>query len=556
MKKQTKIAAVVSAAALLAIGASMTSFAATGWQEENGVWVYYRKSGEKVTDTWAKSGENWFYLNDQGEMVVDSLVESNDDLYYTDANGAMVTNRWVSVDNPNAGDDANEPNAIWYYFGANGKAYKSAGGRLSLKSINGKRYAFNENGKMLFGWVSETGEMVNSTDESSWQNGEYYFGDESDGALAAGWREISIVDNSPSDSQPSEDFWDSDQTRWFYFKASGKKQKNTDGASINGAKYAFDQYGRMMADWYKKLPDASATGSSATGSSATGSDTLHKSKEEGQGKAAYSSTFGYFSTPQDGARKTKGWFKVVAGQYLNSEDYNNGSDAWYYAGNNGKIVAGEIKSINGKKYAFDGYGKMVSGLQFLKLSNGKIEEIIDSGKYDTSDKYSKFVNENIDAINAGTIAAYYFGADTDGSMKTGNQTVTLDDESVKFFFNTSGAKKGSGVTGLGNKNKSLYQAGKLVTANADDKFKIAIYDNDKKSVTLVDTGAFVADTNYTDGGTTDAKGKTTYRVKSVSGKTFYVVNTAGIIVNTGSKKDGNDYTFHFSGKSLNNITLE
>ena len=41
MKKQTKLVAVLSTAALLAIGASMTSFAATGWAEEDGTWVYY-----------------------------------------------------------------------------------------------------------------------------------------------------------------------------------------------------------------------------------------------------------------------------------------------------------------------------------------------------------------------------------------------------------------------------------------------------------------------------------------------------------------------------------
>ena len=49
MRKQTKLVAVLSAAALLAIGASMTSFAATGWQEENGEWVYYNKDGDQVT---------------------------------------------------------------------------------------------------------------------------------------------------------------------------------------------------------------------------------------------------------------------------------------------------------------------------------------------------------------------------------------------------------------------------------------------------------------------------------------------------------------------------
>ena len=46
MKKQTKLVAVLSTAALLAIGASMTSFAATGWAEEDGTWVYYNRDGE------------------------------------------------------------------------------------------------------------------------------------------------------------------------------------------------------------------------------------------------------------------------------------------------------------------------------------------------------------------------------------------------------------------------------------------------------------------------------------------------------------------------------
>ena len=52
MKKQTKLVAVLSTAALLAIGASMTSFAATGWAEEDGTWVYYdrRRDGSRHPD--------------------------------------------------------------------------------------------------------------------------------------------------------------------------------------------------------------------------------------------------------------------------------------------------------------------------------------------------------------------------------------------------------------------------------------------------------------------------------------------------------------------------
>ena len=54
MRKQTKVVAVASAAALLAIGASMTSFAATGWVEEDGTWYFYDNDGNRVEDAWKK----------------------------------------------------------------------------------------------------------------------------------------------------------------------------------------------------------------------------------------------------------------------------------------------------------------------------------------------------------------------------------------------------------------------------------------------------------------------------------------------------------------------
>ncbi|WP_330666825.1 hypothetical protein [Enterocloster asparagiformis] len=51
MRKQTKLVAVLSTAALLAIGASMTSFAAQGWAAEDGTWVYYNRDGEMATES-------------------------------------------------------------------------------------------------------------------------------------------------------------------------------------------------------------------------------------------------------------------------------------------------------------------------------------------------------------------------------------------------------------------------------------------------------------------------------------------------------------------------
>ena len=53
MRKQTKLAILVGA---MSIAGAMTSFAATGWQQENGTWVYYDKNEEKVSQKWQQSG--------------------------------------------------------------------------------------------------------------------------------------------------------------------------------------------------------------------------------------------------------------------------------------------------------------------------------------------------------------------------------------------------------------------------------------------------------------------------------------------------------------------
>ena len=150
MRKQTKLVAVLSTAALLAIGASMTSFAATGWAEEDGTWVYYNRDGERATDQWKKSGNNWYWLDSDGEMAIDQLIEDGDNYYYVDINGVMAANQWVAIDNEDAGQD-DEPDHYWYYFQANGKALTQGDNdKVSLKTVNGKKYAFDDG----LGWES------------------------------------------------------------------------------------------------------------------------------------------------------------------------------------------------------------------------------------------------------------------------------------------------------------------------------------------------------------------------------------------------------------------
>ena len=203
--------------------------------------VYYNKNGEKVNESWKKSGDNWYWLDDNGEMAVDMLIEDDDNYYYVNENGAMVTNQWVAIENEDAGEE-DEPDNYWYYFQANGKAYKRSDSvssdAINAKVINGKKYAFDTDGKMLYGWVKD-GER--QTDDDAWKDAEYYFGDENDGAMSIGWRLISITDDDAESAEPGDEFWDEDQDRWFWFKSSGKKQTDKDGKTINGKKYGFDE---------------------------------------------------------------------------------------------------------------------------------------------------------------------------------------------------------------------------------------------------------------------------------------------------------------------------
>ena len=103
MRKQTKLVAVLSAAALLAIGASMTSYAAGGWVAEgDNDWVYLDSDGERVTNEWKRSGDNYYYLDEDGLMAKNALIHDDDAdaIYYVNENGTKVMNDWVCIENP------------------------------------------------------------------------------------------------------------------------------------------------------------------------------------------------------------------------------------------------------------------------------------------------------------------------------------------------------------------------------------------------------------------------------------------------------------------------
>ena len=548
MRKQTKLVAVLSASALLAMGASMTSFAATGWTQEDGVWYYYDRDGSYVTEEWKKSGNYWFWLDDDGEMATDMLVEDDDDYYYVDVNGVMVTNRWVAVDNEDAGDE-DEPDQYWYYFQSNGKAYKGSdnSSTTKFKTINGKKYAFDDEGRMLYGWVSNDGER--QTGDDDWTDAVYYLGDENDGAMATGWRLISITDDSWDED---DDTFDEDQDRYFYFKSNGKRYENTDTdkefvvKTINGKKYGFDDNGRMVVEWNV----ATTVGT--------------------QGEATYTREWSYFSSPEDGARKTKGWFKVIPDEDLDSEKYDDAEDYWYYADGNGELYANEIKTINGRKYAFNEYGRMLDGLMLVEFdtttnSSGvevaSTKDIVASYEdddadynFETEDDLDATIQKIIEQGDAGHMSFMYFGDADDGSVKTGKQSIDIDGDKIDFEFNKSGSKKGQGRNEVDKSDKVAYAMGKKYKADSDNKYEIILELKNGVLVSLT-TEDYVnlitgdPETTYKSNGDEDnmyyfgkdgQKAPTVYDGQDI--ENTWVVNTSGSLVKTKSKcKDGDDY---------------
>ena len=564
MRKQTKVVAVASAAALLAIGGAMTSFAAQGWVEEDGTWYYYDKDGNRVENEWKKSGDNWFWLNgdEGGAMATDMLVEDDDDTYYVDANGVMVTNTWVKVVNEDQDDDDDPAEYRYYYMQNSGKAYKAGdSGKTKFKTIDGKKYAFDEDGKMLYGWVNEDDSTL-ASDDSDWETATYYMGSWEDGSLKTGWQKITVYDQDEDD----------DYDYWFNFKSNGKKRFNESDSKdifekkINGKHYAFDNRGVMTYEWTL----------TTTANASTISNWL------------------YFNSPEDGARATKGWFKVVApdkdGDDNTFKDYSNlenptfakgdaedENERWYYANSDGELYVGQIKKIKGKYYGFapegNKAGSMLTGLCALRVDNsGNITKLwardMDSDDLDDAmngeGDFDGFGSDTNDTL-------YYFGnnEDSDGALKTGSVSVNLDGDNYQFQFSKTGGSegKGRGLNGIDD-SKYIYKFGMKLKAGSDDKYIVVYADGDTgaSDVTVhkIDTAALRRDAvergQNKDGDTVYAYGTLGSLVSGKASSNYYLLNTSGTIVkNKTAAKDGNDWYFYVDNKVIkmytNNNTL-
>jgi len=399
MRKQTKLVAVLSTASLLAIGASMTSFA-KGWTQDEDQWVYLDSDGDRVTEEWKKSGSNYYWLDEDGLMATSQIVEDDDDVYYVNETGVRVTNQWISVENEDDEEvDGKEVDVLWYYMGSAGKAYVASDGKEFKNTvIDGKRYFFDEDGHMVSGWTDYEGAT-------------YYLGDENQGWAHTGWQYLEL-------DEDIEDEYDEDEA-WFNFKSTGKMRRD-DRVYLSNAYYSFDENGVMLDDWVSGSPAKAAASPGRafygyeTGNQASGwFYTYENADKDGEEKWYYAVSSNKNTAFNSGAAFAKNDGKGNTSGAVTKMKEGNVVDTNYAAG---EIAAKVIKS---KTYLFDKTGKMLTGVFHFKGD----------------------VNRQGGAGNLKS-GIYYFdkvsGTGSQGQMETGKTTVSYDGDDYVYYFQGTG----------------------------------------------------------------------------------------------------------------------
>lgn len=358
MKKQTRLLAVLSTAAVMSVvapafnmNAADTVFAGTtGWVEEDGDWRYYDDDGYYLSDTWKKQGDDWYYLDSDGNITREEAVDE----YYVNAEGKRVYDTWVSEDNEDSwGDD--EPETYWYYYGRSGKMTVG-----KWQSINDKWYYFDEDGRMLTGKVDIDGST-------------YYLGEENDGVRKTGWIQLEETDE---DSE--------DEFSWYYFESSGKMVNNQIDKKINGEYYTFIN-GRLQKGWVK------VGAADATASEASPAISSYQYYEEENGKRA------------------EGWYEMTGVEGISDED-----ELYRFYFKNGKPYYAEkgiqVFSVDSRKFGFNEKGEMQTDLQSVTLEDGKTANF-----YFGDDGVMRTGKQTIYDEDLGENQVWYFH--TDGSRK-------------------------------------------------------------------------------------------------------------------------------------------
>ena len=284
--------------------------------------------------------------------------------------------------------------ADWYYVDSNNEYVTE-----TIQSSGNAKFYLNENGVMVRDYFLE-----------DYNENTYYFG--SNGAMVTNtWVAVdsSLVENQ--DDYVPDNYW-------YYFQASGKAMKGTSDrvkkTTIDGKKYAFNEYGQMCIGWF-------------------GADGKTINPDDESNPFAVDGVLYYAGGDNDGVLRA-GWLTYYDGydgdEGARPNDYTN--LYFYFNTNNNKKYGNTddgavYKTINGRKYAFNEEGVMYSGWDVMEALAG-----------DGDGQISSIANR----------ITYFSGQDDGHQVKKGwvytvpaetiNSDNYNDDEEKYMYFSASG----------------------------------------------------------------------------------------------------------------------
>ena len=408
-------------------------FAFAGWYKDGNKMAFLNNDGYRLANTWKESDGVKYYLGSDGYVVYNTVFEYNGYIYYVDKSGRRVSNRFVDVTaDMIAGSDAT-PGI--FYFGPDGKAYNRSANKF-IKTIDGKKYAFTDDYHLVVDtWLNLDGDPITSYED--YLNDGYYYAKRDGVLLQNEWYDFSSdvgADAEYSDSIYISSDYGNMNKLWMYFGQDCKKYYAKDSLSkklkLNGYEYAFDERGIMILGFERQQAEV---------------DYNQQSNPVIKEKIKFFNTY-------SGALGKNEWIYTTTPESFDEIEYNDGKYYWFYVANDGSIVKNKVRTINGNKYIFDGFGRLKHG--FI-ISDGVGQYVADYKAEDLSkDDFVFSVAEGGHLYGSDLADLFYFNEAEDkeeGVMRKGNIKIELSDGTYEFGFKSTGRA-------IGNKNTlTLYK---------------------------------------------------------------------------------------------------
>ena len=402
-----------------------TAFSFSGWTQDGDHVVYVNEAGYRIANAWREDDGNKFFIDENGYVVYGKVFEYGDKIYYTEKSGARVTNAFVNVTEDMILGSAARPGL--FYFGSDGAAYERTSSKF-IKTIDGKKFAFDDEAHVMIDtWISSDGSYL-SPDDNIITDGMYY-ANENGVLLQNSWYEFTYdvaSDRELGTSNFISDDYENIDKLWMYFGSDCKKLVGTDSATkklrLNGYEYAFDNRGILLLGFQKNQAEV---------------DYNQRSNPTVAEKIKY-------YDPHAGELIRNKWLYTTTPKSFSEDDYNDGKHYWFYVGNDGSLIKNRIRTIENKKYIFDGFGRAKDG--FI-ISDGVGYYVADYKADDLNkDDFVFTVDEGSKLYGTDLADLFYFSEKEDTSagfsMQTGSVKIELNDGTYEFYFRNNGRAMG------------------------------------------------------------------------------------------------------------------